>query len=200
MNDQRKLFLAGATGVIGVQLIPLLIERGFEVAGSTRSPQKASNLETQGVVPIVCDVYDRERLIELVADFGPDVVMHQLTDLPDDRAHLEESFAANSRIRTEGTRNLLAAARQAGATGFIAQSIALHLPGPDGQAVADHERMVRDFGGVVARYGQFYGPGTYHPDDKPAHPRIHVAEAARRTIELIDAPSRTIEIVDPVGE
>jgi nucleoside-diphosphate-sugar epimerase len=198
MNHQRKLFLAGATGVIGVQLIPLLIERNFEVAGSTRSPAKASTLEAQGVVPIVCDVYDRERLIELVADFAPEVVMHQLTDLPDDRAQLEEFFAANSRIRTEGTSNLLAAARHVGAERFIAQSIAWELPGKSGQAVADHERMVREFGGVVARYGQFYGPGTYHPDDKPAHPRVHVAEAARRTVELIDAPSQTVDIVDSV--
>jgi nucleoside-diphosphate-sugar epimerase len=200
MSRQRKLFLAGATGVIGVQLIPLLIERGFKVAGATRSPEKASGLEAQGVLPVVCDVFDRARLIELVVNFGPEIVMHQLTDLPDEREQLAEFLASNSRIRTEGTRNLLDGAHQSGASQFIAQSIAWQMPDPAGRAVAEHERMVREIGGVVARYGQFYGPGTYHPTDKPDHPRIHVAEAARQTVELIDAPSQTTCIIDPTDD
>lgn len=197
MTSDRHLFLAGASGVIGVQLIPLLLQRGFRVAGMTRSAERARELEQQGAVPIVCDVYDRDQLVRAVRQFAPEVVMHQLTDLPDDVERIQEFLSANSRIRTEGTRNLIEAATDAGAQRFIAQSIAWELPGEAGKSVSEHERMVLDFGGVVVRYGMFYGPGTYHPDDVPGHPRVHVADAAARTIELIDAPSGIVTVVDP---
>jgi nucleoside-diphosphate-sugar epimerase len=199
MASERRLFLAGATGVIGVQLIPLLVQQGFRVAGMTRSTQRGKQLEQQGAEPVVCDVYDRDQLVRAVREFGPDVVMHQLTDLPDDAQRIQEFLAANSRIRTEGTRNLIDAAETAGAQAFIAQSIAWELPGEAGKSVTEHERMVLDFGGVVARYGMFYGPGTYHPDDVPDHPRVHVADAAARTVELIDAPSGIVTVVDATG-
>jgi nucleoside-diphosphate-sugar epimerase len=165
----------------------------------TRSPQKVGDLRAHGVVPIVCDVFDRDALAAAVAAFRPEVVMHQLTDLPDERERLEEFFPANSRIRTEGTRNLVAAAHAAGARHLIAQSIAWELPGAGGEAVRDHERMILEFGGVIVRYGQFYGPGTYHESDLPDHPRIHVARAAARTVDLIDARSGTYEITDGTG-
>jgi hypothetical protein len=102
----------------------------------------------------------------------------------------------NNRMRTEGTRNLIGAAREAGATRMLAQSIAFDPPGV-GRAVAQHERMVLDFGGVVRRYGWLYGPGTYSGDRRrvPA-PRIHVDEAARRTVELLDAPSGVVVVAE----
>jgi nucleoside-diphosphate-sugar epimerase len=194
-----RIFLAGASGAIGRQLVPMLAEQGHEVAGMTRTPGKAEMLRELGAEPVVLDVYDSPALSEAAAAFGPDLVMHQLTDLPDDPARIAELGAANSRIRTEGTANLLAAARAAGARRFVAQSIAWQLPTERGAAaVAEHEAMVLDAGGVVVRYGRFYGPGTYHEHDRPEPPMIHVAEAARRTLTTLDAPAGVVTIVDAV--
>src|SRR5205823_4702381 len=120
-----------------------------------------------------------------VVEFGPEMVMHQLTDLPDDVEQLGEFSARNDRMRTEGTRNLLAAARAAGAPRFLAQSIAWRPPGR-GEIVDEHERLVLDAGGVVIRYGQLYGPGTFYEDQVPSQPRVHVDEAARATVPLLD--------------
>jgi uncharacterized protein YbjT (DUF2867 family) len=199
-QDNRRVFLAGATGAIGVPLLALLQRRGHEVAGLTRSAEKAGALEADGVAPIVCDVFDREALIAAVSDFGPAIVIHELTDLPDEFERLPDFLAANSRIRTEGTRNLLDAAKAAGAQRFLAQSVAWKLPGAGGEAVAEHEDMVLGIGGVVLRYGQFYGPRTYHENDQPGDPKIHVEQAARRTAELIDAPSGIFVIADGLPE
>ena len=120
-----KVFLAGATGVLGVRLVPLLVEAGHDVVGMTRSPAKADLLTELGATPVVCDVYDTTALTAAVVDVAPEVVVHQLTDLPDRPEDLgPEVFAANARIRVEGTDNLLAAARAASASHFVAQSIA----------------------------------------------------------------------------
>jgi len=189
-----RVFLAGATGVIGVRLVPLLVAAGHEVAGLTRSPEKAESLRALGAEPIVCDVFDADALRAAVVEFRPDIVLHELTDLPDDPSQIGDG-AANARIRREGTRNLLAAARAAGARRFLAQSVAWELEGEGAEAKAELERTVLAAGGVVLRYGRFYGPGTYHPDDLAPPPRIHVDEAARRTAELLDAPSGVYEVV-----
>ena len=190
------MFLAGASGVIGSRVVPLLVERGHEVAGMTRSPGNARRLQELGAVPVVCNVYDVEALNDAVTDFKPDLVMHQLTDLPDDMKRLALYVRRNNRIRTEGTRNLIHAAREAGAGRMLAQSIAFKPPGV-GRAVAQHERMVLDFGGVVLRYGWLYGPGTYSGDRRRVpEPRIHVDEAARRTVELLDAPSGVVVVAE----
>jgi hypothetical protein len=103
---------------------------------------------------------------------------------------------ANSRIRREGTRNLLAAQRAAGATRLIAQSVAFPLPDDAGAAVDEHERTVLDAGGVVIRYGQFYGPGTFHETGKPAPPSIQIDDAARRTLPALGAPSGVVVIAE----
>jgi nucleoside-diphosphate-sugar epimerase len=191
-----RVFLAGASGAIGRQLVPLLREAGHEVSGTTRHAGKVELLRELGAEPIVVDVYDARALRDAVLACAPDLVMHQLTDLPADPAQIPERGGPNARIRTEGTANLIAAARAAEASRLLAQSIAWELPGDSHSPVAEHERMVLDVGGVVARYGRFYGPGTYHEDGVPEPPRIHVAEAARRTVELLDAPTGVIEIVD----
>lgn len=146
-----RVFLAGASGAIGRQLVPLLIAAGHEVTGTTRSEAKVELLRELGAEPVVIDVYDAERLHQSVVAFGPDLVMHQLTDLPQDPRQISAKAADNARVRTEGTRNLIAAAQAAGAPRFFAQSIAWDLPGEGGAAVAEHERMVLDAGGVVAR-------------------------------------------------
>jgi hypothetical protein len=119
-----RVFLAGATGVIGARLVPLLIAGGHTVAGLTRSAEKAGPLRQSGAEPVVCDVFDAAALTAAVVAFAPDVVMHQLTDLPDRASEIAAFAARNDRIRTEGTRNLIAAARAAGAGHFLAQSIA----------------------------------------------------------------------------
>jgi len=190
------VFLAGASGAIGRQLVPLLVAAGHEVSGTTRSPGKAEMLRELGAEPVVVDVYEQEALTEAVVAFEPDLVMHQLTDLPPDPAEISAKGAANARVRTEGTRNLLTAAQAAGAPRFLAQSIAWRLPGDAHAPVEEHERMVLDAGGVVARYGRFSGPGTYHEDDLPEPPRINVIEAARRTLPLLEAPNGIVTIAE----
>ena len=118
-----RVFLAGATGVIGIRLVPLLVGEGHEVSGMTRSPEKAPTIAALGAMPVVCDVFDATALVEAVVGFAPDLVIHQLTDLPDHLDELSDYVARNNRIRTEGTRNLLAAAAAVGAR-LLAQSIA----------------------------------------------------------------------------
>lgn len=191
-----RVFLAGATGVIGVRLVPLLGEAGHVVAGLTRTPTKASVLADLGAEPMVGDVFDQDWLIAAVTAFRPDAVMHQLTDLPDDVAHVGDFVAANSRIRLEGTSNLLEAARQSGATRSFAQSVAWELPGDGGRAVEEMEARVLEAGGTVLRYGQFYGPGTYHPFSPPPPPRIQIDQAAQRTLAALESGPGIVEIVE----
>jgi nucleoside-diphosphate-sugar epimerase len=162
----------------------------------TRSQHKAEMLRDLGAEPVVCDVFDAAALAQAVTSFRPELVMHQLTDLPDQADRIPEFATRNNRIRTEGTRNLLEAASAAATKRFLAQSIAW-TPPAGGEAVAEHERLVLDAGGVVVRYGTFYGPGTYSGADRtPPPPRIHVDEAARRTMELLDAPSGIVVIAE----
>lgn len=191
-----RVFLAGASGVIGSRVVPLLVARGDVVAGMTRSSENTAVLRELGAEPVVCDVYDVSGLTEAVGAFEPDLVMHQLTDLPDDMKRLPLYVKRNNRIRTEGTSKVIAAARAAGVTRMLAQSIAFKPPGA-GRSVKEHERMVLDFGGVVVRYGWLYGPGTYSGDGRLVPPpRIHVDDAARRTIELLDAPSSVVVLAE----
>jgi uncharacterized protein YbjT (DUF2867 family) len=190
-----RVFLAGASGVIGVRLVPLLDAAGHTVAGMTRSPEKAVSLRALGAEPVVCDVFDAAGLKAAVSAFAPDAVMHQLTDLPDAVERIPEFAERNNRIRTEGTRNLIAAAQAAGAERFLAQSIAW-TPPAGGEAVAEHERRVLDAAGVVVRYGTFYGPGTYSENRIPPPPRIEIAAAARATVPLLEAPSGIVEVVE----
>lgn len=192
-----RIFLAGASGVIGSRLIPLLGAAGHEVAGLTRSPAKANLLAELGAHPVVGDVFEAEWLIDAVVAFGPEAIIHQLTDLPDDPVEIGAYSWNNAMIRRQGTANLLSAARRAGAPRFLVQSVAWPLGGGPGDAVSDMERAVLEYGGVVMRYGQFYGPGTYHPDTPPDPPRIHIDEAARQTIEALEAASGILLMVDP---
>jgi uncharacterized protein YbjT (DUF2867 family) len=192
-----RVFVAGATGVIGIRLVPLLVAAGHEVAGMTRSPEKAEPLRALGAEPIVCNVYDAEELSAVVVSFAPDAVVDQLTDLPDDPARISDLRDAGSRMRREGTRNLVAAARKAGAGRFLAQSVAWPLRGDAGDSIEDLERAVLDAGGVVVRYGRFYGPGTYYEaEPPPPPPRVHVDEAARRTVPLLDAAGGIVLVTE----
>ena len=186
-----NVFVAGAAGVIGLPLLRLLRAAGHAVAGTTRSAGKAGMIEALGARPVVVDVYDAAALAYAVLAAKPEVVINQLTDLPDarDPAQIAASRAGNARIRTEGTGNVMAAARAAGARRVIAQSIAfVYAPGqgplPETHPLDDSEAQrvtvegVRalerqtletpGIDGVVLRYGRLYGPGTWF--DRPGGP------------------------------
>ncbi|MEU4679153.1 NAD-dependent epimerase/dehydratase family protein [Micromonospora sp. NPDC023737] len=192
-----RVFLAGASGVIGRRLIPRLVQAGHVVGGMTRSSEKTELLAQLGAEPILCDVFDRDALIEAVREFEPDVILNELTDLPDEVEKIGDHAELNARIRTEGNQNLIEAARRSGSPKILAQTVAWKLPdGPDARAVAELERVVLAEGGVVLSYGQFYGPGTYNEQQIPAEPRVQIDRAAERTVELLDAPSGVVVITD----
>jgi nucleoside-diphosphate-sugar epimerase len=179
-----------------MRLVPLLVDTGHAVAAMTRANHKAAELEALGAQAVIRNVYDANALTEAVTSYRPDAVINQLTDLPDDVDDLPRYSASNDRIRTEGTRNLIAAAQAAGAPRFVAQSIAWRPPGR-GEIVDLHERQVLEINGVVVRYGRLYGPGTYYEHQLPPHPRIHVDAAARATPPLLYAAPGVATIVEP---
>jgi nucleoside-diphosphate-sugar epimerase len=188
-----RVFVAGASGVIGVRLVPRLVAAGHDVAGMTRTPGKLELLRGLGAEPVLCDVFAAAELRDAVVAFQAEAVINELTDLPDREAATNE---ANARMRREGTRNLLAAAEAAEASRFISQSVAWRLPGDAGAAVSELERLVLAAQGVVVRYGRLYGPGTYYEHEKPDPPRVHVDEAARRTVPALDSASGIVEVTD----
>ena len=180
-----RIFLAGATGAIGKRLVPLLTS--YEVFGSTRFTNKADLLRQLGARPVVVDVFDPAALAKALLAAKPQIVIHQLTDLPPglDPARMAEAAARNARIRIDGTKNLIAAALAAGARRFIAQSIAWEPQGVSAEGVASLERQTLQVGGIVLRYGRLYGPGT-GKDAAPADLPCHVDVAARAAVSAID--------------
>ena len=196
-NDALRIFLAGASGVIGRKLIPRMVGAGHTVGAMTRSADKTGLLADLGAEPIVCDVFDKRSLFQAVDDFRPDVILNELTDLPDDVTHIGDHAHLNARIRTEGTDNLIAAARRSGSPRVIAQSVAWQLPeGPDAEAVAHLELSVLAERGVVLRYGQFYGPGTYNEHRLPEGPRVDIDRAADRTMDVLEQRTGVVVITD----
>ena len=176
------------SGVVCIRLGPLLLAGGHVVAGMTRSAGKAGLLPGLGAEPVVADVFDADALTQAVVSFAPEIIFHQLTDLPDNAGDIAAFGDRNDRMRSEGTHNLLAAAAAARAGRVLAQSISWELPNAAHRAVtAAHERAVLEAGGVVIRYGQLYGPGTYYPSAPPDPPRIHVDDAARQTLPALTA-------------
>ncbi|MGA9324033.1 MAG: NAD(P)H-binding protein, partial [Xanthobacteraceae bacterium] len=132
-----RIFLAGASGAIGRRLTPLLLAAGHQVTGTTRSADKTADLKARGVEPLIVDVFDAAALHDVVVSARPNAVIHQLTDLPQvsDPTLLRDALVRNSRLRIEGTANLVAAARAAGARRLIAQSIAFaYADGPEPHA------------------------------------------------------------------
>ena len=208
-SSDRTIFLAGASGAIGRRLCRLLIEDGWRVFGTTRSQEKVADLRSLGVEPIVVDVFDSQRLRQVMLEARPLIVIHQLTDLPPglDPAKMAAALPRNARIRDVGTRNLVEAATACGAKRMIAQSIAFaYAPGPtpffedsplntaaadnaggvSARGVARLERQVLEgpFDGLVLRYGKLYGPGTGFDTPQAGGP-VHVdaaADAARRAV------------------
>ena len=182
-----RIFLAGASGALGSRLAPMLVATGHRVTGTTRTPAKAEALRAAGVEPVVVDALDRDAIVAAVVAARPDAIVHQLTGLSNLNSlrDFDRAFEVTNRLRTEGTDNLLAGARAAGARRFVAQSYAgwpyTRSGGPvkteddplDPEPVASMSRTLAairrledtvtgtpEIDGIVLRYGGFYGPGT----------------------------------------
>jgi nucleoside-diphosphate-sugar epimerase len=235
-----RVFLAGGSGVIGRRLIPQLVAAGHEVAATTRHAAKVAMLQELGATAVVVDALDAQRLTKAVTDFEPEAVMNQLTDLPQryNPRKLGPFYERTSRLRVEATRTLLAAARVAGAGRFVYQSIAFmyatagpsvlpeeaplaldaHEPfGSTVRATAAGEALALSadgLTGVVLRYGQLYGPGTYFAAEgdfaRQARSRmlpiigsgagvfsfVHVDDAASAAVAALDHGGGVYNIVD----
>ncbi len=221
-----KIFLAGATGVVGRLLLPMLVQAGHDVTGTTRSSAKTDSIAAAGGRPVVMDVMDRAAIFAVLEQAHPDVVIHQLTDLG------ERDFAANSRLRVEGVPNLVDAAKVVGVQKMIAQSISwiykagkqpAHEDEPlDADAPDARGRTVRSAqaaelsvaempSAVILRYGFLYGPGTWYARDSFTSDQlrrgeqvvndavvsfIHVADAAQAALLALDWPAGIYNIVD----
>jgi nucleoside-diphosphate-sugar epimerase len=204
-----KIFVAGATGVLGRQLVPQLVARGHEVVGMTRSAAKQDLLRSLGARPVVADALDPDSVAQAVASAEPEVIVHQLTALSGDfdMRHIDRFFETTNRLRTEGTDHLLAAARAVGARRFVAQSYAGWPAERSGGPVKDEnapfdpappealrgmmaairhlEEAVTGatwLEGVVLRYGGFYGPGTTLSADPAAS---HTAAIRKRQFPVV---------------
>jgi nucleoside-diphosphate-sugar epimerase len=200
-----RIFVAGASGAIGRPLLGRLVAAGHDVAGMTRREEAADEIRAAGAEAVVCDVYDTAALEDAVRAESPEVVVHELTALPQELDLRDRgAYEANNRIRTEGTRNLVAAARAAGARRVVAQSISFMYapvggwvkdedapllrgaPGGFGDAVEatlELERQVLEtegIDGVVLRYGFFYGPRTAYAADG-----YQAGEVRRRRVPLV---------------
>lgn len=216
-----RIFLAGATGAVGRSLIPLLRNAGYAVTGMTRTTEGMTALDALGAHPVIADVYDIDALEGAITAAAPDVLIHQLTDLSGGVD--AEGARRNARLRREGTTNLMRAARSAGVRRVIAQSIAwayapkatpcsesdpldIEATGQRAvtvlEAVAPLESAVLDqgdFEGIVLRYGQFYGPGTWSSGPSGSSP-VHVEAAAFAAALAVDRGKPGIyNIAEPGG-
>jgi nucleoside-diphosphate-sugar epimerase len=210
-----RVFVAGATGAIGRPLLPKLVAAGHEVTGMTRSEERAARVREAGAEAAVVDVFDRDALHTAMREAAPEVVVHELTSLPD-RLDFRKTgvYEPTNRVRTHGTRNLLEAAHAAGARRFVCQSIAFayrpdgarvksedealmeDAPGEFGggvRSLREMERMVLDDDGLdalVLRYGFFYGPGTYYADEGTT-----TADVRRRRMPIVGRGSGVFSFV-----
>jgi nucleoside-diphosphate-sugar epimerase len=180
-----KVFVAGATGAIGKQLVPRLVEAGHEVVGMTHKASNRGLLEALGAMPVVADALEADQVAEAVRQAGPDVIVHELTAIGAlDMRHFDQAFALTNRLRTEGTDHLLAAGRAVGVRRFVAQSyfafyarqgtrVKTEEDPRDPSPAREMRESVNALGhledavlsadwteGIVLRYGAFYGPGT----------------------------------------
>jgi len=201
-----RIFLAGASGVIGRRLAVLLRDAEHEVVGTTRTPVNIAMLRDLGIAPVMVDALDADALVQAVAAARADVIIHQLTDLPSAPGTPGYAAAqqANRRLRIEATRNLMQAAKIAGVRRVVAQSIAfVYAPGEgphietdpldlraegvrqltvQGIVALEHEVLsTPGIDGIVLRYGYFYGPSTWY-DAPPKSPSVHVDAAAHAAL------------------
>lgn len=214
-----RVFVAGGTGVIGRRLVPLLVARGHEVVATTTRPEKRAAIESQGATAVLMDGLDAASVGEAVATAEPDVIVHQMTSIPQnlDVMHPEREFATTTRLRTEGLDHLVAAADSLGEVHLVAQSYASwngirhggwvkteadpldpeHLATPSLQHIDD---VVLPRGGAVLRYGWLYGPGAsaglVGPIRKRQFPLVGGGAAHTSWVHVDDAASATVLAVE----
>jgi nucleoside-diphosphate-sugar epimerase len=221
-----RIFVAGASGAIGARLVPRLIDRGHEVTGTFRSPDKAGRLRAAGATAVPLDLLDAAAVRAAVLDAAPDAIVHEATALAGGgfSRKLDRSFAQTNRLRTEGTDALLAAAREAGVRRFVAQSFAPYRyaraggmvkteadpldPAPaagseqTNAAMAYLDQAVTDFGGIALRYGGFYGAdddGLITPVRRRQFPVVGSGLGVTSFVHLDDAAAATVLAVEHDG-
>jgi 2-alkyl-3-oxoalkanoate reductase len=221
-----RVLLVGAGGAIGSRLVPQLRQQGHEVIGSSRSPGKAEQLRALGAEPIVLDVLDAGAVSAAVGAARPDAIIYQATALSDAgfSRNLDRGFAPTNRLRTEGTDNVLAAAREAGVRRVVAQSFAPYRYAREGgpvktedspldaaapesarqtnAAMAHLDQAVTAYGGIALRYGGFYGAandGLIGPVRKRQLPIIGDGSGVMSFIHLDDAAAATVLALDHDG-
>ncbi|PFT98335.1 dTDP-glucose 4,6-dehydratase [Bacillus thuringiensis] len=221
-----KIFVAGATGVIGRSLLPMLIKNGHIVFAMIRNTSQVEVMKKVGAIPVIADVFNRKAVFSVLEETNPDVVIHQLTSLS------SWDFENNAKIRTKGTRNLVDAAKNVGVQKLIAQSISwayepgdtfatekdsLHITASMPRQVTVNgilklEKAVTELPeSVILRYGTLYGPGTWYAENGLIANQvrnneiiasdgissfIHVEDAARATMLALNWPSGIVNIVD----
>jgi nucleoside-diphosphate-sugar epimerase len=203
------IFIAGASGAIGRRMLLILKQYDYSVIGITRFREKAQTLYEHGIEPLVLDVFDAPAVQAAMLRYRPNVVVHQLTDLPYglDPARMPAASVRNARVRKEGTKNLVDAAVAAGVQHFIAQSIAwVYAAGPEPHSESDAieapvgpraatlegvhvlESLTLNsirLRGAVLRYGMLYGPGTGKEDREGLSIPLHVDAAAHAAVLAI---------------
>jgi 2-alkyl-3-oxoalkanoate reductase len=221
-----RVFVAGASGAIGIRLVPQLTDHGHEVIGTFRSPGNAERVKALGAHPVELDLLDARAVREAVLETRPEAIIHQATALADVRfgRSLDRSFGPTNRLRTEGTDALLAAAREAGVRRFVAQSFASYRyareggpvkteddpldPTPPAMARETNAAMryldeaVTNAGGVALRYGGFYGAsndGLVKPVRKRQFPVIGQGGGISSFIHLDDAAAATVLALEHEG-
>ena len=221
-----RVFVTGASGAIGARLVPQLIEHGHEVVGTHKSPGSAERLRALGAQPIQLDLLDRDAVIDAVVAHKPDAIVHEATAIPAeiDFKHFDRSFHETNLLRTQGTDALLAARDTAGVTRFVAQSYASARnertggmvkteddpldPAPvpatrESQAAMRHlEEVVTGAGGIVLRYGIFYGAandGLIEPARKRMFPIVGSGAGVSSFIHLDDAAAATVLALEHEG-
>ena len=214
-----RVFVAGASGAIGTRLVPQLIDRGHEVVGTSTSPAGAQRVRGLGAKPVALDLLDAGAVRKAVLGAEPAGIIHEATALSNvgDLKHFDRTFRQTNRLRTEGTDNLLAAAREAGVRRFIAQSNANHRYAREGGAVKSEDepldatpvptaressdamryldQAVTDAGGIALRYGIFYGAandGLIEPVRKRQFPIVGDGGGIWSWIHLDDAAAATV--------
>jgi 2-alkyl-3-oxoalkanoate reductase len=221
-----RVFVAGASGAIGTRLVPQLIDQGHEVIGTFRSPGHGQRVRALGAEPVALDLLDPAAVRRAVLAARPDAIIHQATALADMRfgRSLDRSFGPTNRLRTEGTDALLAAAREAGVTRFVAQSFASYRYAREGgpvkteddrldpdppamaaqtnAAMAHLDEAVTAAGGIALRYGGFYGAdndGLVNPVRKRQFPIIGAGGGISSFIHLDDAAAATVLALEHDG-
>jgi 2-alkyl-3-oxoalkanoate reductase len=221
-----RVFVAGASGAIGTRLVPQLIDRGHDVVATFRKPANAERLRALGAEPVALDLLDARAVREAVLAAEPDAIAHEATALGDAvwSRNFDKVFAGTNALRTKGTDALLAAAREAGVRRFVAQSFAsyryLREGGPvkteddpldptapgnalESWAAMDYlDKAVTDFGGIVLRYGVFYGAandGLVEPVLKRQYPIVGDGGGITSWIHLEDAAAATVLALDQDG-